>query len=296
MAYQNRFDQKRVELSSVTLSVIDEGSGPPVLLLHGFPDRAAMWSDQIEHLLAAGYRVIAPDMRGFGDSDRPAGVANYAGELAVADAVELLAHLGVDRAHLVAHDWGAMIAWSIAAMVPDVVATLTVMSVGHPRAFFVTGDRQRQLSWYVLFFNQVGVAEDMLPRNDWQWYRSWAFDGAARGTNPQLDQQLADLERPGALEAGLNWYRANFAPEMFLADDSFAALPNVTCPVLAMWSDKEMALTEEQMTGSADYVDGSWEYHRIPGAGHWLPRQAPAEVNDHLGRFLSAHSGIAAPA
>ncbi|OMC36756.1 hypothetical protein A5740_00355 [Mycobacterium sp. GA-1841] len=279
-------------LNNVTLSVIDEGVGPAVLLLHGFPDRAAMWSYQIEHLVRDGYRVIAPDLRGFGDSDRPEGVENYGSAAIIADILELLSALDTGSVHLVGHDWGASIAWAIAAKFPQWVDTLTVLSVGHPRAFFLAGDRQRALAWYILLVLHVGVAEKMLPQRDWEWYRSWAFDGAARESNDQLDQQLADLERPGALVAALNWYRANFRAETFLDLDPYPHLGSVTCPVLAMWSDADMTLTEAQMTGSQDFADGRWEYRRITGVGHWLPRDAAEEVNSLLSEFYASQRAI----
>jgi pimeloyl-ACP methyl ester carboxylesterase len=283
---KHRFASTRIDVGTITLNVIDVGEGPAVLLLHGFPDRAAMWSAQIQYLTEQGYRVIAPDLRGFGDSDRPTGVEHYTIELLVADVAALLNTLQVPKVILVGHDWGASLAWTFAAVLPQMVAKLAVMSVGHPRAFFTAADRQRQLSWYILLFNSIGVCERLLPEQDWRWYRQWAFADAHRSDNEQLATQLADLARPGALEAGLNWYRANIPAEAFIVEDGGHALANVTCPVLGVWSDRDMALTEEQMTGSAKFVDADWDYIRIPGVGHWVPTDAADTVNALLHNFF----------
>jgi pimeloyl-ACP methyl ester carboxylesterase len=288
MPYHDTLSPSRIALSGATLSVIDEGTGPVVLLLHGFPDRGAMWSHQIAYLVDNGYRAIAPDLRGFGDSNRPEGVENYDSASLIGDIIELLASLEIGSVHLVGHDWGATIAWAMAVKRPDLVDTLTALSVGHPRAFFRAGDTQRALAWYILLLLHVGAAEKMLPQRGWEWYRSWAFGGASRQDNDQLDQQLTDLERPGALLAALNWYRANFRPEIFLDPDPYPPLGNVTCPVLAVWSDADIALTEAQMTGSQDFVDGPWHYHRVTGVGHWLPRDAADDVNSLLTEFYSS--------
>lgn len=282
-----QYENRRIDVGAVALNVIDAGDGPPVLLLHGFPDRASMWGAQIDYLVQRGHRVIAPDLRGFGDSDRPTGVANYTMDKLLGDIAGLLNVLGIPRTAVVAHDWGASLAWTLAAALPDLVTRLAVLSVGHPRAFFSVGTRQRALSWYVLLFDHVGVPESLMPQDDWLWYRQWAFKGASRQDNAHLDVQLADLERAGALEAGLNYYRANLPPEVFMLEDPAAELPNVSCPVLGIWSDEDMALTEDQMTRSAHYVNEAWHYRKLEGVGHWIPVDASDEVNAELGRFLS---------
>jgi pimeloyl-ACP methyl ester carboxylesterase len=288
-------DARRIDVGGINLNVIDAGDGPAVLLLHGFPDRAAMWSSQIHHLTEAGYRVIAPDLRGFGDSDRPRDVTHYTIDLLVGDIIALLAALEVPEVAVVGHDWGASVAWTLAAVSPGQVARLAAFSVGHPRAFFSAGDRQRQLSWYVLLFTSPGI-EEQLPHQEWRWYRQWAFAGAQPDQNPQLAAQLTDLARPGALDAGLNYYRANFPAAAFLLDGGPAdAVPNVTCPVLGVWSDRDMALTEEQMTGSAEYVDAEFRYVRIPGVGHWIPTDAADTVNALLQDFLGEGSTTTTP-
>lgn len=195
-------EARRIAVGEVDLSVVDVGEGPAVLLLHGFPDRALMWEHQIRGLTATGYRVIAPDLRGFGDSDRPVGIDSYTAPKILGDILGLLDALGIEDVHVGAHDWGALVGWVLAGSVPSRVRSLTAFSVGHPRAIAGAGFGQKQLSWYILWWQTVGVAEDQLPEEDWKWYRNWAYDGAARGSDKDLDRQLRDLERPGALTAG----------------------------------------------------------------------------------------------
>lgn len=249
-----------IEIGEVTLSVIDVGEGPTVLLLHGFPDRATMWRTQIRDLREAGYRVIAPDLRGFGDSSRPADPSAYAAPTLLDDIIGLLDHLGVGEFSVAAHDWGSLIGWVLAASLPDRVTKLAAFSVGHPRAYAGAGFPQKQLAWYILWWQTPGVAESALPVNDWEWFREWAYDGAQRSSDPDLDRQLTDLERDGALSAGLNYYRANLTPAEFADNDWYALadLPPVACPVMGVWGEDEMALTERQMTDSARYVTGPW--------------------------------------
>jgi pimeloyl-ACP methyl ester carboxylesterase len=141
---------------SVSLHVIDEGTGPAVVLLHGFPDSSALWRHQIPVLVEAGYRVIAPDLRGFGASDRPADVDAYRLEASVADVLTILDQRRIERADVVGHDWGAALGWALAGFVPDRVRSLVAVSVGHPAGYFTDTLRQREMSWYMLFFCRPG--------------------------------------------------------------------------------------------------------------------------------------------
>ena len=202
--------ERSVDLGDVRLNVASAGSGRPVVLLHGFPDSWRLWRYQIRVLAAAGYRVIAPDLRGFGRSSRPSDVADYRMNVLVGDITGLLDSTGVDRAAVVGHDWGAVLAWRLAGSLPQRVDRLVVVSVGHPAAASPIGaSDQQQRSGYLRWFLPPGVAERMLPRDDWRLFRDWGWHGAERNTDPDCDRQIADLSRPGALTAGLNWYRAN---------------------------------------------------------------------------------------
>jgi pimeloyl-ACP methyl ester carboxylesterase len=281
--------ERTVAVNGVDLHLAEAGppDGPPVLLLHGFPDSWLLWRHQVGALAAAGHRVLAPDLRGFGQSARPGAVEAYRMRTLVADVTGLLDLAGVRRAALVGHDWGAALAWRVAMYVPDRVERLAVVSVGHPLAGVAVGLPQRQLSWYVLWFLFPGVAERVLPADNWALYRRWIWAGTQPGQDPDLDRQLADLSRPGALEAGLNWYRANNDPAQFPAfDPAQFQMPKVACPTLGVWSSDDPVLSEAQMTGSADYVTGPWRYERLEGIDHWVPVHAPDQLSRLLVEFL----------
>ncbi len=269
----------RIATNGIALNVVDTGSGPAILLLHGFPDSAALWRHQIPALIDAGYRVIAPDLRGFGESDRPEGVANYAMPTLVGDVLGVLDALGVAHAAVVGHDWGAALGWAMAALATDRVDRLAALSVGHPSGYLTDAIRQRELSWYMLFFQFVDVAEEALARDDWALLRSWLREAS------DLERYLADLGRPGALTAALNWYRANVTPEAFGRPNPLP-LPPAGCPVLGLWSSGDHFCGEAQMLTSHQRVRGSWRYERIEGASHWIPLDAPGQLSELLIEFL----------
>jgi pimeloyl-ACP methyl ester carboxylesterase len=269
----------RIRANNVDLEVLVEGDGPAVLLLHGFPDSSRMWRNQVPALVANGYQVIAPDLRGFGESDRPEGVEAYGILNVVEDLRLVLDDLKIDRAHVVGHDWGAATAWVFSSVFPDRTSSLTALSVGHPAAFSSAGIEQLQRSWYMFMFQFEGVAEEWLSRNDFEFSRTWI------GSGGDVEQYVEDLSRPGALTAGLNWYRANLPPHAWIAEPP--PLPPIQAPVLGIWSEADIALTEEQMTASQKFVQGSWRYERIEKVGHWIPLEAPERLNELLLEFFN---------
>lgn len=251
--------------------------GPPVLLLHGFPDTGRLWRHQVPALVGAGHRVIVPDQRGFGASDKPAEVDAYNLLVLAGDALAVLDHAGVERAAVVGHDWGAPVAWALGAMAAARVERLVAMSVGHPTSFRSAGVAQREKSWYMLLFEIPGVAEQWMSDDGWARFREWS-------NHPDADAVVADMEQHGSLTPGLNWYRANSAARSLLEDPP--QLPPIEAPVMAMWSTGDMALLEDQMTGSEAYCAGGFRYERIEGAGHWMQLDQPDLVNDLLVGFL----------
>lgn len=281
----------RINVGEVELSVIDTGPGPSstVILLHGWPDRALMWRHQIAALSAAGHRVIAPDLRGFGDSDKPEGTENYQMHHLIGDVLGLMDALEVPTAKLAGHDWGSALGWLIPTVAPQRIEKYAALSVGHPRAFQDAGLAQKARSWYMLYFQFPGVAEKSLAAKDWWFFKQFAHAGwgGDTDTSDMVDRQIADLERPGALTASLNWYRANINVDTFINPDEAANFPNVQCPVLGIWSSNDGALTERQMTDSQRFVDGDWQYHRIEGASHWIAEERPDEVNQLLVDFFA---------
>lgn len=258
---------QRLPGAGIELAVHVEGSGPPVLLLHGFPDDRQVWRHQIPALVAAGYTVIAPDLRGCGESPAPAGVSAYRLERLVGDLVALLDGLGIDRARVIGHDWGAVLGWQLAIHHPQRVLHYVALSVGHPNAYASGGLAQKLRGWYTLMFQWRGGAEAILRAGDWAFFRAFT------AMPSEAPLWIARLSAPGRLTAAINWYRANLRTLLF------SRFPAVRVPVTGIWSAGDRYLTEGQMQASAAHVTGGWHYQRVDGCGHWMTLEAPAVVN-----------------
>ncbi len=202
--------------------------------------------------------MIVPDLRGFGASGVPGRVEEYSILYSVGDVVAVLDHLGVGRAHVVGHDFGAALAWAIAAFLPDRVDHLVALSVGQARASGPSGIEQLEKSWYMFFFQFPGVGRAWLSADGWANFRAWSH-------HPDADAVVARWEATGTLTAALNWYRANIPPEGFVAPP--LELPPVQAPTMGVWSSGDFALTEQQMAGSGAFVSGPWRYERVEGPG-----------------------------
>ncbi len=267
----------RIDSAGVGIEVEVTGSGPCVVLLHGFPDRGRLWRNQVPPLAEAGYQVVVPDLRGYGASDQPADVESYSLLASAGDVLAVLDELGVTTAHVVGHDWGAALAWVLGSFAADRVDHLVALSVGHPRAFRDAGLPQLEKSWYMLLFQFPGVGEEWLSSDGWAGLRSWS-------DHPDIDAVVRDLETSGSITPALNWYRANVAPAGLVGPPP--DFPPVAAPTMGVWGTDDFALTEVQMTGSASSVTGPWRYERVEGAGHWLQLEQPETVNRLLLDFL----------
>ncbi|MFG3191468.1 alpha/beta fold hydrolase [Streptomyces omiyaensis] len=274
----------RVELAEVTLDVEVRGEGPVVLLLHGFPDSHHLWRRQVPALNAAGFRTVAPTLRGFGGSDRPEGGSEaYHPAKHVGDLLELLARLEVDGFHLVGHDWGSGVAQGLVSVVPERVRSLSLLSVGHIGAIRDAGWEQRKRSWYMLLFQFAGLAEEWLSRDGFAGLREMLAE------HPDAESVIEPLRAPGALTAALNVYRAGLPAEVqFGPELPVPPLPE-SVPVLGVWSTGDRFLTERSMVGTGERVGGPWRYERVEEAGHWLQLDRPEVVNDLLLGFLKEH-------
>ncbi|MFY9783919.1 MAG: alpha/beta fold hydrolase [Acidimicrobiales bacterium] len=271
-------EQLTVVNGDVRLEVFVQGEGPVILLLHGWPDTSIMWDEVTPDLVAAGYRVAVPDLRGCGQSDKPAELTSYAMHHLIGDIANIVEALGVEKVTVVGHDWGAALAWGVALTRPDLVERIVVVSVGHPSSLRTAGLEQQIKSWYMLLFSYEGVGEAFLRKNDYQAMRRWTG-------HPRVEAVITELERDGQMEAHLKWYRANVAPNAFVVDPP--TLPPVSVPVLGIWSSGDFALTERQMTNSASYCASGFEYLRLEGFGHWVPLEAPHELSRAVIDFCS---------
>jgi pimeloyl-ACP methyl ester carboxylesterase len=280
-----------VRVGDIRLAVTDAGDGPDtVVLLHGFPELAYSWRHQIPPLVAAGHRVVAPDLRGYGESDRPGLVDDYAIPALVGDVVGLIASLGAERVHLVAHDWGGSLAWVIAARRPELVESLVILNSPHPVASAEARREdaaQRAKSWYMLLFQFPGVAETWLSADDFANLRDMVFRNAAPGTFTAEDEAvyLDAFRQEGALTAALNYYRANMPPAAWLRPPP--QLPPVRVPTMIVWGEQDAYLGLGLLDRSAAKVEGPLRIERLPGVGHWVQQEAPGEVTRLLVAWLA---------
>ena len=268
---------------------VTAGEGPLVLLLHGFPQYWYAWRKQIP-ALAARFRVVAPDLRGYGDTDKPGRARDYAAASLVEDTASLIAALGEKKARVVGHDWGGAVAWLTALERPEVVERLAVLNCPHPAVFaraLRSNPSQMLRSWYMLFFQLPGLPERALLRRDAQGLRRLFLASSARGvfTREDLDAYAQAAARPGALTAALNYYRAAFrSPRAMLR----ASDPGrkISAPTLLIWGEEDRALGKELTLGMEPLFTGPFRLVYVPGAGHWVNEERPDLVNAALADFL----------
>ena len=258
-------------------------NGPPVLLLHGFPEFWRAWERQIGPLARAGLRVIVPDLRGYNLSEKPAGVRAYRLQTLQQDISGLIRALGYERAHVVGHDWGGIIAWALAIRQPEVVRKLVILNAPHPgatrRAFRKPAQWRR--SWYIFFFQLPWLPERSLHR-----FGAWAL----RGVNPDAytpgDRELyrAAWDQPGAATGMINYYRAlGRSAGAAGADDKSL---QVRVPTLVLWGERDVALLPELASGLERWVPDV-RVVRFPRASHWVMRDEPLRVNNLISGFLT---------
>lgn len=278
----------------VRLHVAQAGQGSPVLLLHGFPDHWRLWQPMMQ-ALAPEHRVMAPDLRGINLSDKPPEVSDYAIEHLVGDVLSLIDHLG-GRCALVGHDWGGLLAWTVAAMHPAKVSRLAVFNAPHPCRFaqqLKSSPAQREASAYAQRLCQPG-AEQRLAANDFELL--WAVRGDGR-RGPSWDaERLASVQawsQPGALTAALHWYRA-LNLDAALGPQGVASVPDlghasgvVNVPTLLVWGERDGSFPVACLDGLAPWVP-DLHIHREAEGGHWLLEERPALIAALLGDFLTA--------
>jgi pimeloyl-ACP methyl ester carboxylesterase len=252
-----------------------------VLFLHGFPQFADSWLQIMAPIADAGFRTAAVDQRGYSPAARSKEVDAYAVEHLLADVEGFANSLGAGRFHLVGHDWGALLAWKLAAENPERVKSLTAISTPHPDALFhaMQSDAdQMDRSKYVAFFRMPGhLAEAFLRRNDYKNLRD-VYQGKLPAS--QVEENVRRLAEPGALSAALNWYRA-LRPG--------TQTGKISVPTLYIWSSKDLALGETAALATAAYVSGPYGFERLEGASHWLLEEMTARVSTLLLQHLETH-------
>ncbi len=263
--------------------VAGPADGRLVLLLHGFPQSSLEWRHQLATLADAGYRAVAPDQRGYSPKARPEGVEHYATAHLVADALAIADEMGGHQVDVVGHDWGAWVAWNLAARYPERLRTLTAVSVPHPAALsdaILAGNvDQAARSAYIGFFRQEGIAEKTLLINDGGGLRKMLV---ATGLPEQETDPYVELMRePGALTAALNWYRA-------VTPEEAKGIGPITTPTMYVWSDKDVALGRDAAEATASHVEGPYRFEVLEGVSHWIPEVAAEELDRLLLEHLSS--------
>jgi pimeloyl-ACP methyl ester carboxylesterase len=276
---------ERVDADGVTLHVARAGEGPPVVLLHGFPENWRSWQRQIPELVRAGFSVLAPDMRGYPESDILPSREAYRLTYLIADVAALARATGHARVCLVGHDWGGVVAWTFAREHPELLEKLVIVNAPHPQLYFEKVRRPPQMfrSWYVLFFLLPWLPEVALSAGHYRAVRDLfrRRPSLPAFTDQDIDQYIEGLSRPGALTAALNYYRANV--RLGLRQEWRATrIETNTCVI---WGERDPALGTELLDGLEHYVPRV-KVHRMPQVSHWVQNEAPEEFNRMLIQYL----------
>lgn len=266
--------------------VAGPADGALVLMLHGYPQSRHTWRDQLPALAAAGYRVVAPDQRGYSPGARPdpADLANYHYDLLVSDAIDIAAACGhaQGRFHLVGHDWGGQVSWGVADRYPDRLASLSILSRPHPSAFVRAlqdpdGDQKHRSRHHRAFLDPATAS--LLLADEARRLRRVLIEAGV--PPPAVEMYVSVLGKPAALEAALAWYRAQ--------KDLRVATGVITVPTMYVWGDADASVSPTAARGTAEFVSGPYRFVTLPGAGHFSTDQQPLRINELLLEHLAAH-------
>ncbi|WP_202925851.1 alpha/beta fold hydrolase [Goekera deserti] len=261
--------------------------GEPVVLLHGFPQDSSAYDRLATALHGQGFRTLAPDQRGYSPGARPTGRSAYALRELVDDVRALLDSAGLRSAHVVGHDWGAVVAWALAAWHPERVRTLTALSVPHPAAFsraLITSP-QALMSTYIAFFQLPALPERvLLAGNGTPLTRLLETMGLHRD---HAERYVARMREPGALTAALDWYRAlPFSARAMAGTRGRGTVGRITVPTLHVWSSGDPALSRAGAEATGRYVDAPYQLEVLLGVPHWIPEVAA----EHTAGLVVAHA------
>jgi len=275
------------EIGDVTLHYVEAGEGPLVVLLHGFPEFWYGWRLQIEPLAAAGFRVVALDMRGYNLSSRLDGVAAYDTDHLTADIRSLIHERGAETAMLAGHDWGGSVAWATAMAYPEVVDRLAILNAAHPRKLSQGLHHPGQLrkSWYFFFFFDLpDLPETIVHANHWHFFRHFLRDASPAYTPEEIDRYIEAWSQPGAATGMINYYRSSVRTPPKRAE---AALRPINAPTLVIWGESDRYLGLELAEPDHDDVPALDRVERLPGASHWVHHDEAARVNELLTGFFA---------
>src|SRR6185436_7954849 len=272
---ESRVKEGFADSAGVKIHYATLGSGPLVVMIHGFPDYWYTWRHQMEGL-ADKFQVVAIDQRGYNKSDKPAGVASYVAPLLVSDVIAVIKHLGKDKAVVVGHDWGGVVAWSLAMEAPQLVDKLVILNLPHPRGLFreLAGNTEQQKnSAYARRF-QVEGAEKALTA---EGLAGWVKDPAAKA-------KYVEAFGKSDFGAMLNYYKRNYPREPYTEDTS--PVKKVQCPVLMIHGLGDTALLAPALNGTWDWVEKDLTLTTVPGAGHFVQQDAAELVTKTMRAWL----------
>ncbi len=274
--------------NGIRMHYVTQGTGPLVVLLHGFPEFWYSWRHQILFLSEQGYRVVAPDLRGYNDTDKPR--TGYKISTLLRDIVGLIKGLGEEKAIIVGHDWGGVLAWAFALRYPQMTERLIVLNAPHPAAFArdMRTPQQLRKSWYAFAFQIPWLPEFLLGRKHAELIGKMLYSSAVRKTAfpPEVLAHYQEaMSKPGALRSSINYYRAAFSlPLSFNAGNGTNT--TIDAPTLLIWGDQDIALGISLTQGLEQWVP-NLQIRHLPDSGHWVQQEQPDEVNTLLLEFLS---------
>jgi len=288
-----KIEHHYVELNGIRIHVARAGKGPCLVLLHGFPEFWFSWRNQIL-AFAKHFMVIAPDLRGFGESEKPEGIGAYDQNILVDDLVALKEHYSPRKPiDVIGHDWGAALAYLYAIKHPSHISKLVTLSFPHPAQFkkMLKQPAQMMRSWYMFLFQIPFLPEHALAAFDFSllrllFFRAWRANPATM-PDQTIKQYTEAIGSASALGSAINYYRA-----MFKHKSGSNRAPVVQCPTLLLWGEHDRlasADSQKMMSEPSEYFTSEFRFEIVPGAGHWLQQEAPQLVNRRIGEFLSAN-------
>ena len=279
---------RNIATNGIRLHAVEAGpeDGPLLIFLHGFPELWYGWHNQIEPFAAWGFRVLAPDQRGYNTSDKPRGIRAYGRDTLMRDVLGLIDEAGREKAFVAGHDWGGVAAWWLALKHPERIERLAILNAPHPdvmRRDLLMNPGQLKRSWYMFFYQLPRLPERALEKDDYQNLVKALRWTSRRGTFTDEDIRIYKeaWAQPGALTGMLNWYRAGLRVR-----SSPPPSPRVTVPAMLIWGTKDRALGEELARPSIDLCDNG-RLAKIEGASHWLQHEEPGRVNALIADFFS---------
>ncbi len=288
MTDENEIEFGYAQIGAVNLHYAKAGDGAKlVVLLHGFPEFWYSWRHQLA-ALSDEFTVVALDMRGFNLSDKPPKVEDYAIEKLVDDVIGLIHHFGREKAFIVGHDWGAAVAWAAAQKFPEHVSKVAALQVP-PVEIWRKNQTLKQLlaSWYMFFFQIPLLPEWLMSRNDFAMLAN-SLKTTTAEKNVFTDEIIAEYKKswsePFALEAMINYYRANIVGRLFAKAETNN---KIRVPSLFIYGEKDFAVLPETVEGIGEFIDAPFEEFRIPNAGHWVQQEAGGDVTEILRDFLA---------